>query len=119
MDDQEQGWVDSNSVQTPEHAAFLSELREGLENAILAMPENYRTVFMMREVEELSTAETACVLEVTEGAVKTRLHRANHWLRKELTREMRIPATQAFPFDGRRCDRVVEEVLRRIAAFRS
>src|SRR5215471_19151334 len=68
----------------PEREALGNEVRSMLEAAIESLPELYRTVFVMREVEELSTSEAAQCLEVTEEVVKTRLHRARAALRKEL-----------------------------------
>ena len=98
----------------PESEALGREVRSMLETAIEALPEAYRTVFVMREVEELSTAETADCLELSEEAVKTRLHRARASLRRELLALAGPQARAAFPFLGTRCDRMVERVLRRI-----
>jgi RNA polymerase sigma-70 factor (ECF subfamily) len=85
-----------------------------LEAAIDALPIGYRTVFMMRDVEEMSVAETAECLGIKEGAVKTRLHRARAALREEVWRRMGGPRAEPFRFDGARCDGVVADVLRRI-----
>lgn len=98
----------------PESEALGREIRSMLEAAIEALPETYRTVFVMREVEELSTAETADCLELSEEAVKTRLHRARASLRRELLALAGPQARAAFPFLGNRCDRMVERVLGRI-----
>lgn len=97
----------------PEQAAASSELRRGLEATIDAMPEAYRLVFMLREVEGLSTAETAEALGLHEDVVKTRLHRARAMLRHALTREGRSPR-DLFPFGFERCDRVVAAVVARL-----
>jgi RNA polymerase sigma-70 factor (ECF subfamily) len=85
-----------------------------LEAAIDALPIGYRTVFMMRDVEEMSVAETAECLGIKEGAVKTRLHRARAALREEVWRRMGGPRAEPFRFAGARCDRLVAGVLRRI-----
>ena len=98
----------------PEKEALGSEIRSMLEAAIESLPEAYRTVFVMREVEELSTAETAECLELSEEAVKTRLHRARASLRRELLALAGEEARTAFAFLGNRCDRMVEQVLRQI-----
>jgi RNA polymerase sigma-70 factor (ECF subfamily) len=87
-----------------------------LETAVGTLPETYRTVFVLRDVEELSTAETAECLELSEEAVKTRLHRARASLRRELLALAGSQAREAFPFLGSRCDRMVERVLGRIRA---
>jgi RNA polymerase sigma-70 factor (ECF subfamily) len=85
-----------------------------LEAAIDALPIGYRAVFMMRDVEGMSVAETAECLGIKEGAVKTRLHRAHAALREEVWRRMGGPGAQPFRFDGARCDRIVASVLQRI-----
>jgi RNA polymerase sigma-70 factor (ECF subfamily) len=100
----------------PEKAAFEGEVRALVETAMEGLPEIYRTVFMLRHVEELSTAEAAELLEVTEETVKTRLHRARSALQRELLAEAGASIRQSFPFLGARCDRMVASVLARIAA---
>jgi RNA polymerase sigma-70 factor (ECF subfamily) len=98
----------------PERAALGNEVRSMLEAAIESLPELYRTVFVMRDVEELSTSEAAQCLDVTEEVVKTRLHRARAALRKELLSMAGQQARSAYPFLGARCDGTVERVLARI-----
>jgi RNA polymerase sigma-70 factor, ECF subfamily len=98
----------------PEAAALDGEIRTMLEAAVQTLPETYRTVFVLREIEELSTAETAECLELSEEAVKTRLHRAKASLRRELLALAGGQARQAFPFLGDRCDRMVGRVLGRL-----
>jgi RNA polymerase sigma-70 factor (ECF subfamily) len=98
----------------PEEQAYDRELRAVLERAIEALPESYRSVFILRVVEGLDVNETASALDIGMEAVKTRLHRARALLRKELERGAGIIAPQLFPFHLSRCDRVVEGVFRRI-----
>jgi RNA polymerase sigma-70 factor (ECF subfamily) len=98
----------------PEQQAFTGELRHALEASLDALPETYRTVFVLRDVEGLSTAETADCLEVSEDVVKTRLHRARALLREDLYQRAGLSARSVFSFDGDRCDRVVGVVLRRL-----
>jgi RNA polymerase sigma-70 factor, ECF subfamily len=98
----------------PEQQAFTGELRHALEASLDALPETYRTVFVFREVEGLSTAETADCLEVSEDVVKTRLHRARALLREDLYQRAGLSARSVFSFDGGRCDRVVGAVLGRL-----
>jgi RNA polymerase sigma-70 factor (ECF subfamily) len=100
----------------PEGQAFGREVRTFVEAAVVALPEMYRTVFVLRHVEELSTAETAELLELSEETVKTRLHRARSALREELLAEAGPGIKLAFPFLGPRCDRMVESVMARIGA---
>jgi RNA polymerase sigma-70 factor (ECF subfamily) len=95
----------------PEKTAADRESASVLEAAIAALPDLYRGVLVLRDVEELSTAETAECLELTEEAVKTRLHRARGLLRRELAGTMRAGV---YPFLGARCDRMVAAVFARI-----
>jgi len=100
---------------SPEREALTAELRRTLESAVGALPSSYRTVVVLREIEGLSTAETAAALELSEEAVKVRLHRARAALRRTLQTELGASARNLFAFDGARCDRVVAAVLARIA----
>jgi RNA polymerase sigma-70 factor, ECF subfamily len=104
------------NVATPETQAIQSQLDQLLQNAIDALPDTYRSVFMLRDVELLSTTETAECLGLSEEAVKTRLHRARALLRRELQARMGPSLTVAHSFLGARCDRIVELVLKRIRA---
>ena len=95
----------------PEHEAFASEIRRVLECSLDALPAIYRSAFMLRDVEGLSTAEAAECLSVTEDTVKTRVHRARILLREQLLERAGLAAGNAFPFLAPRCDRVVAAVL--------
>lgn len=99
----------------PEQIASGAQVRELLEQAVLDLPENYRTVVMLRDIEELSTAETAETLDLTEENVKVRFHRGHSMIRNWLLERMGTGAKEAFPFMGTRCDRVVHAVLVRLA----
>jgi RNA polymerase sigma-70 factor (ECF subfamily) len=98
----------------PERQAFDHELSAALENAVESLPEIYRSVFMLREIEEISTEETAESLGLSEEAVKARLHRARALLRKKLYVRMGAATAAAFHFYAPRCDRVVAGVFERI-----
>lgn len=76
----------------PEDQLLRSELRDVLRQAIAGLPEIYRAVILLRDMEELSTEETAQVLDVKEDAVKTRLHRARLAIRQKLDEYLRQPA---------------------------
>jgi len=102
------------STDNPERDAANRELRVALEAAILSLPPKYRSVVMVRDVEEMSTAEAASVLEISEEAVKVRLHRARALLRRALYRRSGVCARELFTFPATRCDRVVAAVLARI-----
>jgi RNA polymerase sigma-70 factor (ECF subfamily) len=73
--------------QLPERLLSDAEVRAALEEAIAALPEPYRAVFILREIEGLSTAETAAVMNIASGAVKVRLHRARLFLRERLAEQ--------------------------------
>jgi RNA polymerase sigma-70 factor, ECF subfamily len=100
----------------PEHEAQNAELRKLLERAIDELPETYRAVFVLREVEGLSTATTAECLGVSEEVVKTRLSRARVRLRDGLYERAGAVASAAFTFGGDRCDRLVAAMLPRLIA---
>src|SRR5438045_3874587 len=101
----------------PEELAGDSEVRGILEGAITSLPDAYRTVLMLRDVEEMDTAETAAALDISEENVKTRLHRARALLRKKLYVRAGEQKTAAFTFQAVRCDRVVKNVFERIGAL--
>jgi RNA polymerase sigma-70 factor, ECF subfamily len=106
----------ASSMPDPEQNAGTSEVRALLEEAVLSLPENYRIVVMLRDVEEMTTAETAAALELTEDNVKVRLHRGHGMVRNWLLERVGTNARLAFPFMGARCNRVVENVLGRLNA---
>ena len=98
----------------PEQQASNAEVRRLLEEAIEKLPDAYRTVFMLRDVEDMSTTDAADVLEITEDNVKVRLHRARALLRKSLYARAGMERKEAFNFHAVRCDRVVKTVFERI-----
>jgi RNA polymerase sigma-70 factor (ECF subfamily) len=107
--------ADESSHRSPEDAAMRSEIRRLIECKIDDLPQAFRTVFVLREVEELSVEETARCLELPEATVRTRLFRAKARLRESIARDLDIGAHDVFAFDGTRCDRIVAAVLQRIA----
>jgi RNA polymerase sigma-70 factor (ECF subfamily) len=98
----------------PERQAYAGELRRVLEEAVDALPESYRTVFMLRDIEGLTTSETGEGLGLGEEAVKTRLHRARAMIRRAVSARIGVGAPAAFQFEAPRCDRVVAAVFARI-----
>jgi RNA polymerase sigma-70 factor (ECF subfamily) len=97
----------------PERTAYGHELRSAIESAVDVLPPLYRTVFVLREIEGMSVAETADCLGITEENVKTRFHRARALLRVRLQRAIGAAASQAFAFLGDRCDRITNSVMER------
>jgi RNA polymerase sigma-70 factor (ECF subfamily) len=98
-------------IETPDRALVRTELRELLERKVEALPEAFRTVFMMRCVEELTVEETAALLDIPEATVRTRHFRARSLLRESLAQEVDLAEQDLFGFDGERCDRIVTRVL--------
>jgi RNA polymerase sigma-70 factor (ECF subfamily) len=103
-----------SSTPDPERQAATAEVRHLLEAAIDSLRPAYRSVFVLREVEGLSTLETAATLGISEEAVKVRFHRSKALLRKELFDRAGLVAATAFPFLGARCDRMVRAVFARL-----
>ena len=105
-----------SNERSPEHQLFGKQMKALLESAIDALPVAYRSVFVMREIEEMTTAETAEALGVSEEVIKTRLHRARAMLQAALCSRVGSTTADAFEFHLSRCDRVVNAVLARILA---
>lgn len=118
MDEVQKSSIDAlSSNVTPEQNASTTEIRALLEQSIDALPDTYRHVFVLRDVEEMSTQETAECLGITEDNVKMRLHRARAQLRRELYARAGATSTAAFQFMGDRCDRVTAAVMARIRSL--
>lgn len=98
----------------PAAAAARGQLRHMLECAVDGLPEAFRIVFVLREIEGCSVEETATALDLRPETVKTRLHRARRLLRKALHENVSTTLTDAFPFLGPRCQRMTESVMGRI-----
>jgi RNA polymerase sigma-70 factor, ECF subfamily len=98
----------------PERQAYAQELGRVLEHAVDELPESYRTVFMLRDVEGLSTSETGAGLGIGDEAVKTRLHRARAMIRRSVSARLGEVSDSVFQFYAPRCDRVVAAVLESI-----
>jgi RNA polymerase sigma-70 factor, ECF subfamily len=98
----------------PERTAAQREIRRLIERAIDDLPEPFRIVFVMREIEEMSVEEAANFLGLRQATVKTRLYRARRLLRKALNAQLATALADAFPFDGMRCARMSDAVLQRL-----
>ncbi|MEO8600106.1 MAG: RNA polymerase sigma factor [bacterium] len=101
----------NSTFQEPEQAAMLAEARGLLEKKIDALPDVFRTVFMLRALEEMTVEEVAICLNIPEATVRTRFFRARSLLRESLSREIDFAFEEAFSFDGGRCDRIVANVM--------
>ena len=98
----------------PAGAAAQAEVRRLLECAVDQLPDPFRMVFVLRDIEEMSTEETAVHLGLRPETVKTRLHRARRLLRQSLNRTLLSALADAFPCAGARCARITEAVLHRL-----
>jgi RNA polymerase sigma-70 factor (ECF subfamily) len=106
--------MDQAKVEQPDESATRAQLRRLIEAKIDALPDAFRTVFMLRGLEEMSVEETAACLNIPEATVRTRFFRARGMLRESLSREIDHGIDAAFSFDGARCDRIVANTLARL-----
>ena len=98
----------------PEAAAARAEVRRLIERAVDQLPDAFRVVFVLRDIEEMSVEATASHLGLRPETVKTRLHRARRLLRQSLDQTLSNALTDAFPFAGARCARITQAVLDRL-----
>jgi RNA polymerase sigma-70 factor, ECF subfamily len=103
-----------SDTQTPEMAAMRAQTRALLERKVDQLPSGFRTVFVLRAIEELTVEETAACLGIPEATVRTRFFRARRLLRNSLSSEVQSTLRDTFAFDGERCDRIVQAVLARV-----
>lgn len=96
---------------SPETEAARQQIRLALERVIDRLPPKFRTVFILRDVEGLSTEETSSHLMINPKTVKTRLHRARRLMRDGLAKEFTSGFAGAFPFDGERCAHMGDRVV--------
>ena len=91
-----------------------TQMRDFLEKAVDALPDEFRIVFVLRDIEEMSTEETAKQLSLKSQTVKTRLHRARRMMRATIERQLSSRFSELFPFDGMRCERMADRVIARL-----
>ncbi len=104
----------SAANEDPERTMAQRQILQLVENATDALPEVYRVVFVTRVIEGMSVEETADLLRIKPETVKTRLHRARQLLRDQLDKQIGPVLMDAFPFAGRRCERLTTGVLKRL-----
>jgi RNA polymerase sigma-70 factor, ECF subfamily len=100
---------------SPETEAGRMQMKALLEELVDGLPEDFRTAFVLREVEELSTEETAALLDINPATVKTRLHRARRLIRAGIEERLSPAFSDIFPFDGIRCVNMADKVMARLA----
>ena len=106
--------VQDESAEPPVETVWRGELRKVIEARIDDLPLPFRTVFVLREIEDMTAAETAEALGIPEATVRSRHFRARAMLRASIARDVDVAAADAFSFDGERCDRIVGNVLARL-----
>ncbi len=106
-----EAWMEDDPDREPERIAMRAEMRRLMESRIDLLPEAFRSVFMLRAVEELSVEEVAVALDLPQATVRTRFFRARGLLRESLSRDVDVAIGDAFAFAGERCDRIVATVL--------
>ena len=104
----------SNPNDDPERTMAQRQILELVEKATDALPEVYRLVFVTRVIEGMSVEETAELLDIKPETVKTRLHRARQFVRDQLNKQIGPVLMDAFPFAGRRCERMTDAVMKRL-----
>ena len=110
---EQEGPMDDDADRQPEGVAMRAELRLLLEASIDRLPAAFRSVFIMRAVEEMSVEDVAVALDLPEATVRTRLFRARGLLRQRLSQRIDLALGDVFAFDGERCHRIVAAVLAR------
>lgn len=106
--------MEPGAFESPETGAMRAETRRLLEKSIDALPDVFRTVFVLRALEEMNGEEVAACLDIPEATVRSRFFRARGMLRAALAQDVDLAFEQAFSFDGARCDRIVAGVLGRL-----
>ena len=110
--------MQANPDDQPEPLVMRAQVRQQIAARIDTLPESFRTVFMLRGVEEMSVEEVAVTLDIPEATVRSRFFRARGILREGLSRDIDMALSDAFSFAGKRCDSIVEGVLAKIARER-
>ncbi|WP_397474186.1 RNA polymerase sigma factor [Pusillimonas sp.] len=111
FDPEIQASLTQSADQQPEQFAMRAQLRTIIERRIDRLPDLYRTVFVLRALEEMSAQSVSQALHIPEATVRTRYFRARSLLREGLANDIDMTLADAFSFDGERCDRIVNQVL--------
>jgi RNA polymerase sigma-70 factor (ECF subfamily) len=110
----EESGVADERTESPAASTLRSELREMIERRLDSLPVAFRTVFVMREIEDMTVEETAACLSIPPATVRTRLFRARALLREALAQDIDAATANVFGFAGARCDRIVASVIARV-----
>ena len=104
----------SSASEDPERSMAQREIQMVVEHAIDELPDGFRLVFITRVIEGMNVEETAEILDLKPETVKTRLHRARAMLRENVEKKIGPVVMEAFPFAGKRCERLTDAVLKRL-----
>jgi RNA polymerase sigma-70 factor (ECF subfamily) len=113
LDEYREKLMAGSMTQSPEKILMRRQISKLLERAIARLPDTFRPVFVLREIEGLSVEDTAEALQVPEETVKTRLFRARQRLQKELDPELCGALSETFPFAGADCETLTNRVIAR------
>lgn len=114
LEDYREAFMRGSEARPPDVALAREQMRRLLEQAVATLPETFRTVFVLREVEGLSGEETAEALDLPVATVKTRLHRARRKLQQILAPQIGNALSETFPFAGADCAALTERVLAKL-----
>src|SRR6185437_8463397 len=114
LDDYREALMRGSDSEMPDVAVAREQIRKLLEQAVAALPEAFRTVFVLREIEGLSSEDTAAILDVPVATVKTRLFRGRRRLQQMLEPELGTVLSGTFPFAGSDCAALTERVLKKL-----
>jgi RNA polymerase sigma-70 factor (ECF subfamily) len=114
LDNYREALMRGSAAERPDVALARQQIRNLLEQAVGELPEAFRSVFVLREIEGLSSEETAEVLDIPVATVKTRLHRSRRRLQEMLAPELKTALTGTFPFAGSACAAMADKVLAKL-----
>jgi RNA polymerase sigma-70 factor (ECF subfamily) len=111
LEDYREALMRGSQAENPDVSVAREQVRKLLEQAVGALPQSFRSVFVLREVEGLTSEETAEILDIPIATVKTRLHRSRRRLQEMLAPELKTMLSGTFPFAGKDCAAMADRVL--------
>lgn len=114
LDNYREALMRGSAAEGPDVAVARDQIRKLIEHAVAELPESFRSVFVLREIEGLSSEETAEILDIPVATVKTRLHRSRRRLQEMLAPELKVMLSGSFPFAGSDCAAMADKVLAKL-----
>ena len=114
LDNYREALMRGSAAEGPDVAVARDQIRKLIEHAVAELPESFRSVFVLRDIEGLSSEETAEILDVPVATVKTRLHRSRRRLQEMLAPELKVMLSGSFPFAGSDCAAMADKVLAKL-----